>query len=87
MVPVGDALNLEALAGIFRCKVAKLPMTCLGLYLGTTLWQKNFGLECSSGWVEKIISFLGGLYNFNKEHLFQPAYLLIISISYSSEYC
>lgn len=92
LVLVGDALNVEALAGIFRCKVAKLPMTYLGLSLFTTLWQKNFGLECwrkwSGDWLGgKDYIFLRGQYNFNKEHIFQPAYLLIISVSYLGEYC
>lgn len=50
MVLVGDALNVEALAGIFRSKVAKLPRTYLGLSLGATLRQKNFGLECWRKW-------------------------------------
>ena len=75
MVPVGDALNVEAFAGIFRCKVAKLPMTYLGLSLFATLRQKNSGLECwrkwSGDWLGgKDYIFLRGLYNFNKEHLF-----------------
>ena len=50
MVPVGDALNVEALVGVFRCKVAKLHMTYLDLSLGATLRQKNFGLECWRKW-------------------------------------
>ena len=50
MVPVGDALNVEALVGVFRCKVAKLPMTYLGVSLGATLQQKKFGLVCWRKW-------------------------------------
>ena len=40
LVPVGDVLDVESLAGIFRCKVAMLPMTYLGLPLGATFKLK-----------------------------------------------
>ena len=40
LVPVGDVLDVESLAGILRCKVAMLPMTYLGLPLGATFKLK-----------------------------------------------
>ena len=40
LVPGGDVFNVEALAGILRCKVAMLPMTYLGLPLGATFKLK-----------------------------------------------
>ena len=63
LVPVGDVLDVESLAGILRCKVAMLPMTYLGLPLGATFKLKGYMDWCAGkdgeavGRVEKIVSF------------------------------
>ena len=35
IVPVGEVRNIQCLANILQCKVGSLPMTYLGMPLGT----------------------------------------------------
>lgn len=77
---------------------SQVTLDLFGLPLGATfkakeIYQKKNWDWCigengdAIGWVEKIISFYKGLNHFAKEHLIQPAYLLLISVSYPSENC
>ena len=56
LVQIGDALNVEALAGILSCKLAQLPMTYLGLSLGSTFKAKAVW----NGMIEKMERQLAG---------------------------
>ncbi len=56
LVPVGSVTNVEDLAGVLGCKVAELPMTYLGLPLGSSF--KNPSIW--NGIIEKMEQHLAG---------------------------